>query len=447
MNHFEVLLENLKKTNRLNELPFLITKYNKKILFKRKTQEELKNYLPKILENTNSSNYEWIRVNKNLILENKKIWIENIDKIDFNQDKEMFDTIVTDIIYQDLTEEEILLLMDNIIKCNVNLEEYDVDSLMKLIKKENIKQQEMYLEKYLNNQNTCLATASYIIHNKKEHLDLIKNNIDNIIQIDNIDFFSLKEILKDEEQEIDKIKKKIQTNPETYTKIMIKNLYKKITTKIKRLLPNEEKKLGTITEVIYLILEDISKNEKKSLSEINIIGEGTYSTVIGLGNKVIKIGTTRMNKVYPNNPYINAILLRKEFTIKDKLSIFVEVNEKVDTKTEITEEELYQLYKKIRELGLIWLDVGYRNVGRLIQDNKIHWEKNLNPSNEAIGLSEYIGKEELKKGDIVIIDNDYIFREHEIDKVKNISSFRTFKRFEKRYQEEKQEAALNHKTR
>ena len=54
------------------------------------------------------------------------------------------------------------------------------------------------------------------------------------------------------------------------------------------------------------------------------------------------------------------------------MPIFFEVIEKVDTNiNDITKEEIYKLYKNIREIGLIWTDVKIDNVGRLIKDNKI----------------------------------------------------------------------------
>ena len=61
------------------------------------------------------------------------------------------------------------------------------------------------------------------------------------------------------------------------------------------------------------------------------------------------------------------------FWKNEENKIFLEVTERVDTKTEVTTEELYQLYKKIRALGLVWTDVAKRNVGRLKKDNIVHW--------------------------------------------------------------------------
>lgn len=71
------------------------------------------------------------------------------------------------------------------------------------------------------------------------------------------------------------------------------------------------------------------------------------------------------------------------------------------------------MYKKLRDLNLIWLDVGYRNAGRLLKDNKINWREELPLTDERLGLQPYIGSKTLKKGEIVILDNDLIYHEND----------------------------------
>ncbi len=110
---------------------------------------------------------------------------------------------------------------------------------------------------------------------------------------------------------------------------------------------------------------------------MNYIKSGHYSTVFSIGNKVIKLGRYRVTKQFPNNPYIVTPLLRKSI-LMDNINFFIEVVEKVDTTNkDVTYEDLYNLYKHIRDLGLIWTDVAKRNVGRLLKDNIIHWKSNL----------------------------------------------------------------------
>ena len=189
-------------------------------------------------------------------------------------------------------------------------------------------------------------------------------------------------------------------------------------------------------EVIYLIIEDVCKNENIELSNIKCLGNGAYASVLIIGNKVVKIGIRRVTMSFPNNPYINATLLRKEIPINDKEAFFVEVNERVDDKCEVSDEELYNLYKKIRDIHLIWLDVEKRNVGRLLKDNIISWREELPITDEILGLEPYRGNDLLKKGEIVILDNDLIFDENN-PRLAKMSSTSLQKKFEKKYQLEK----------
>lgn len=204
----------------------------------------------------------------------------------------------------------------------------------------------------------------------------------------------------------------------------------------------EKKKLDDILEIVTLLVQDIVKNEKISISEINILGRGTYSYVLEIGDKVLKIGKKRETKTFHNNPYIIAPLLRKEFAINYVYSVFVEVTEKVDRKSRITEEELYDLYKKIRNLGLYWHDVAFGNVGRLLKDNVIHWRQDLPITDEILGLKRYIGSETLKKGEVVILDNDFITDSPSYGTNNPLKA-----KFEKMYQEElKSKKSINSDT-
>ena len=57
------------------------------------------------------------------------------------------------------------------------------------------------------------------------------------------------------------------------------------------------------------------------------------------------------------------------------------------------------------------MDVEKRNVGRLLRDNHIYWRNELPLTDQILGLDKYRGNEVLKKGDLVILDNDMIFDE------------------------------------
>ena len=109
--------------------------------------------------------------------------------------------------------------------------------------------------------------------------------------------------------------------------------------------------------------------------------------------------------------------------------------EKVDTNiNDITKEEIYKLYKNIREIGLIWTDVKIDNVGRLIKDNKIYWYENITPSDETLEFTKTIGNHQLKKGELIVLDGDYIYNENDHNINSKMSNLQT--EFEKTYQKE-----------
>lgn len=89
----------------------------------------------------------------------------------------------------------------------------------------------------------------------------------------------------------------------------------------------------------------------------------------------------------------------------------------VDTNIEVSEEELYSLYKEVRDRGIILADIKLDNVGRLLKDNNRYWNKELGKSKRAVGYIEdedfSTNDEVLKAGELVIIDSDYIYYEND----------------------------------
>ena len=190
-----------------------------------------------------------------------------------------------------------------------------------------------------------------------------------------------------------------------------------------------------LKEIVKLMVLDVMKNEKVKFSDITY-NDGGFSRVILIGNKVIKIGN-RITKKFPNNPYIIAPLLRKELKVNGE-SCFAEVTERVDTSKKASEEELYQLFKNLRDLKLVWTDIKSANVGRLTRENIIHWRDSLNPTEKVLGLDTKRGDTILKEGDLVILDADFIYDENDPNIEYSNSKF-LYDEFEKRYQREKRD--------
>ena len=109
----------------------------------------------------------------------------------------------------------------------------------------------------------------------------------------------------------------------------------------------------------------------------------------------------------------------------------LEISEAVDM-SNITNKDVYEVYKDLRDDGIIWADAKISNVGRLIFDNKIHFDGIDYVDKVGTGYltdADY----SLKKGSLVVVDNDQMYDEDEIDYIQNDN----FIPFELRYQSEK----------
>lgn len=284
-------------------------------------------------------------------------------------------------IYKDLEyiESENITLFKEIVSTSLlNWTNYDrVNDVIEYIKNKN------YLKKYLHNKN---------------YFDAITKKSNNLL--------SLKEYTSNDFLINKKIAKIIDQNARLFTKQILNKAIKDFRMEYDIIPTN----LKIIEQINYLIIKEIVDNEKVKISSIKLIGRGEFSDVYQIGNKIIKLGKKRGTKTFPNNPYIVKPLLRKEFELGEKTKIFVEVCEKILTNC-CTKEDVDEIYKKMRRLGLVWIDVKQKNLGKLLKDNKIYWNKPLSPSDTVLMLQEYRGSEELKKGDVVICDADYIYDE------------------------------------
>lgn len=401
-----------------NVLKFLIrkSKYKNNI-------PKIRMYADYIIKNTNTSwvsNYLGFYPNSEIILD---AVINNYDKIK----NENFDEMFMIVVLTKLDDDDLIKYLDKIIpKLGKIYIGYLLDNI------ESTEVLEHVIDKYIANEEIGVQIVNYLINHKiymhkiDEHLDEIINNNNNklfeIISNVNIDP-SLKEKLKKSVKDNDKYLDYIITNHLTHQ-------YGKSL---------EEDEFNMIRKFITLIMKEISLNEHESFNNIEFLGIGTFSYVISLGDKVIKIGQNRGAESFPNNPYIIAPLLRQVIDINDYYKIVIEVTEKVDKIIDVKDEELYELYKNIRDLKLVWTDFDVRNIGRLKKDNVIHWNDPLDPTNHALTLEKSRGNKVLKKGDLVILDADHIYDE----KSPEAEMYFPKSPYEGRYQKEKRKKSLN----
>ncbi len=175
-------------------------------------------------------------------------------------------------------------------------------------------------------------------------------------------------------------------------------------------------------DVLMEVLKEIVEQEGIELADIHRLGNGSYSTAYSVGNKIIKTSFNELQSfaIQRNAERFIQPIFRHRFQYNNKdgenVKGVMEVEEKVDMDTQITEDELYEVYKNIREHGMIWTDIKTNNVGRLMRDNTIYVDGIRNPEEGEkhvyapnLGFIEDSEIGILKKGEVVLIDLDWVF--------------------------------------
>lgn len=280
------------------------------------------------------------------------------------------------------------------------------------------------VDKHITNKDIGLSLAVALL-TKKIYTNKVYENINYIIENNPSKLFKLSQI-KELPEEIKTKIKKVSDN-EAYLEETVQTILKDI-----YLTSYAQDKFKVVSDTIKIIIKEICQNENQNYSSIEYIDHGTFSYVFQIGNKILKIGKMRNTQTFPNNPFILTPLMRETIDIDRDLSIFLEVIEKAETNIEVTDEELYNLYKNLRQIGLVWTDIAKRNVGRLIRDNKIYWNDPIEPTDQSLELEKKRGTTILKKGSLVIIDADHIYDEKTPEAQKALSS----SPYEQQYQKE-----------
>lgn len=213
--------------------------------------------------------------------------------------------------------------------------------------------------------------------------------------------FEIKKILKDDERLYKLYCDYIIENPNQLVLEMISKGFQKNINELDLDLTHAK-----IFDMIVLMLQDLFRVENKNYLDIEFISNGEYSCVYGIGSKIFKIGIPREKFNMHNNKRFLKPIYRSEIKGLNGVLGCIEITEKVDTKN-VTEEDAQFIYNELRDSGYIWCDCARANLGRLIKKNKVYFD-NINPSNKVVNYETECG-EQLDAGELVIIDNDYIF--------------------------------------
>ena len=183
------------------------------------------------------------------------------------------------------------------------------------------------------------------------------------------------------------------------------------------------------------VLSKTAKSEGTNLLDIRNFNYGCYSKVFKLNNKIIKVGYKRECPEIPEN---NRILIPY---FKGKIGPdFVEVTDFVPSIGNVTDEELYEVYKDVRELGLIWMDAGKDNLAKVSSDIlTANYKRRKDLTDKGIIKNPNLVYE---INDVLIIDLDHIYKdddEYNIERIREKQTDvrrSTIEKLENRYNEE-----------
>lgn len=208
------------------------------------------------------------------------------------------------------------------------------------------------------------------------------------------------------------------------------------------------KDLNDYSLTLQILLREVLKSERKKLSDVENVGEGVYSKNYKIGDKVLKIGAPRETYFIPNHRRILQPLARINLTNSNHKSIGTieltsEENASKEALDKITEEDLYRIYKELRDDGIVWGDPKKDNLAILKRKNiPMLNGKPFYVDPSSVGFKNDLnGVKPLDKGDIVIIDTDYLYRQEQKNKKGNINSY--VLAFERRYQNEKKQESVS----
>ena len=225
----------------------------------------------------------------------------------------------------------------------------------------------------------------------------------------------------------------------------------------RQLLKKDEKVMQdeVAIQMVSRLIQELCKHEGLDISQIEYGGIGNFNTNLKIGEYVLKIASkdkksNRRTVKIRNDKRIIRPILRQQTNIQRRKNIpnlFIEIQDYVDTNwfdglsEKQIQEALYSIFSELMDRGLRWTDIKPENIGRLRKPNAGTYTvdgKEQISSDYAVSYYGDMPQEILKRGELVIIDTDYIY---ETKWVKNIKIPREsyYEDFIARYEREKEE--------
>lgn len=268
---------------------------------------------------------------------------------------------------------------------------------------------ELFINPYFNSSMVHLVSS--LSQNPQCH-EFIKNNFNDIKENCYVPdlaklYLSIKEICPEEfEKEaffIDNVYLPAKEKSRGYA--LNTNLIDKVCSRI------IDQKRGKDIETMVNFLKEHATLEPNKLE---VLGCGWFNIAIQAGDKVIKLSAPERENEKPKIPYhprlLQPIVRKDDITRDSDNPIGIEIYEVVDMNTEISDEEILEVYKELREDGIKWTDIKRDNLGRLRKDNyPYEIGQNIPASPKSLGIEESgVERKILKAGQVVIIDLDYL---------------------------------------
>lgn len=122
------------------------------------------------------------------------------------------------------------------------------------------------------------------------------------------------------------------------------------------ILESSIKKIDNIMNILNL----------KNNSKIIKVGHGTYSCVYSINNKILKVGFYKLNKLIIKHPKIVNVYYKDNIELlcnNNIIRVGIEIQDLAILSNNDDTNMLYNLYKDLRDDGILWTDVKPNNVG------------------------------------------------------------------------------------
>ena len=151
-----------------------------------------------------------------------------------------------------------------------------------------------------------------------------------------------------------------------------------------------EKESDALLKIVTSIVDKSMEHEHAKVMDIKKLLAGSYSSVIRVGDTIIKVGTPRKTFDMPNDERILQPHLRRDLQKELGIAAVIEVADRVDTDFKITEEEMYEVYRDHFKWDIGFTVRDWRQVVRIANINTSNLETAGDASDTSANIIKYM---------------------------------------------------------